>query len=163
MATVDLKDAVFTIKDGTGTAKTCTVVVGDGNIQFDESVNYQYLLDRGILDEVRLGDQVPVNVSFAFRWKYVVPATGHSGGEVVTPQDALRKRGAASTWVSSDKDTCKPYAVDLSVVLTAPCAGRTKTITLADFRCEKLSYDIKAGSISASGKCNITAPTIVNV
>lgn len=127
-----------------------TVKVGEGTLTYSEKRNMQYTLDRGVLDEVREGDQVPMDVKFDFVWDYIKgPATGNP-----TPSDALKKIGLASTWLSSDTDACKPYAVDIVVLYVPACTGDQEEITLPDFRYEDLSMDLKAGTISCSGKCN---------
>lgn len=142
-----------------GKQESIEIVIGTGNMTFDETRNMEYTLNRGILDDVREGDQVPVDVSFQFTWDYI-----KGTGLVPSVSDALKKEGAASTWESSDTDSCKPYAVDLTVVYTPTCAGGViETITLPDFRYEKLSFDPKAGSVSVSGKCNVTRATVVRV
>jgi hypothetical protein len=119
----------------------------------------EYTLDRGILDEVREGDQVPMDVSFDFVWEYIKGAT--SSG-VPSIEEALKNEGEASAWTSSDSDTCRPYAVDLVVTYTPNCAGADdEVITLPDFRWESIDHDIKAGTIKCTGKCNATTATAV--
>lgn len=157
MASFNLKNAVLTIQDGTAvTPLSITVKIGDGNLTFSEKVNREYQLNRGNLDTVRNGDDIPVDVSFDFRWEYVKT-------ESPTPasvRDVLARVNQASAWVSTDSDTCAPYAVDLVFVFTPTCtADKTETVTLSDFRYEDISYDAKAGTISCSGKCNVVSPT----
>lgn len=161
MASFNLKNAVLKIKDGTGTPLTMTVKIGDGNLTFSEKVGREYQMNRGNLDTVRNGDDVPMDVSFDFRWEYIKSDTG-DGASV---RDALTKTGEASAWVSSDTvDTCAPYAVDLEFTFTPICAGdKTEVFLFPDFRYEDISYDAKAGTVSVSGKCNVTAPTITRV
>lgn len=131
--------------------KYIDVKVGEGTLTFSEKRNMQYTLDRGKLDEVREGDEVPMDVKFDFVWEYIKgPAIA---GNPTVP-DALKKIGLASTWISSDADSCKPYAVDLVVLYVPACTGDQEEITLPDFRYEDLSFDLKAGTVSCSGKCN---------
>lgn len=160
---IDLKKATIKIKDGAG--HEIEVSIGEGNLTWTEAKNIEYLLDRGNLDDVREGDQIPVDVNFDFIWDYLKgpsAASTASGGQP-TISDALKQRGAASDWVSVDDDTCRPYAVDLEVTYepTPKSCGDKETITLADFRHESLDHDLTAGSISCSGKCNITEATSV--
>jgi hypothetical protein len=132
MAQIDLKQATLTIK-----------------------------LDRGILDEVREGDQIPVAVSFDFIWDYLIgPSSGSGSGGTPTIEDALKQRGAAAGWTSSDSDTCRPYAVDLVVLYTPDCStGDQEEIVLADYRWEQLAHDLSAGTVASSGNCNVTQAT----
>lgn len=153
MATFNLRQAVLTISDGDSPANTIDVKIGDGNLTYSETKNREFLMDRGLLDTVRDGDDVPLDLSFNFRWEYIKADTG----EDVTVEDALKQRGEAATWVSSDSNTCRPYAVDLIFTFTQLCTTEKKEIlTFADFRYEKLDHDAKAATISCSGKCNIT-------
>ncbi len=155
-AQIDLKHCVVTIKDNG--SNTVTVKIGDGNLTWDETVNYQYYLNRGLLDSVRLGDQAPVEVKLDATYEYIL---GDAAGTGVSVEDALKKRGAAATWVSTDTDTCNPYCVNIQMVHTPICNGvKLETVLLAQFRCEKFSHDPKAGTLSFSGKCNITQATV---
>ncbi len=158
MADFNLKNAVLKIKDGTAvTPNELTVKLGDGNLSISEKKNREYRMNRGLLDTVRDGDDVPLEVSFDFRWQYLKASTG----DPVSIRDALTKTGEAADWVTTDSDTCAPYAVDLEFIWTPACAADDiETVTLPDFRYEDISYDAKAGTISVSGKCNVTVPTI---
>jgi hypothetical protein len=154
MAQIDLKNATVIIRDGTAvTPNEIEVKLGEGNLTYSEKRNMEYTLDRGILDEVREGDQVPVDVSFDAVWEYIKGTTGTAG--VPTIQDALKKINAASGWTSSDADTCRPY-----VLYDPPCTGDVEEIVLSDFRYESLDQDLRAGTISCSGKCNVTQASV---
>jgi len=159
MAQLDLKQATVTIRDGDTPPNTLAVTIGEGNITYTEARNIEYVLDRGNLDEVREGDQIPVAVSMDFNWEYV---TGSStSGANPTVEDALKKTGLAAAWVSSDSDACRPYAVDLVILYTPDCAtGDQEEIVLADFRYESLAHDAGAGTVACSGNCNITNATV---
>jgi hypothetical protein len=156
-AQIDLKRAIIKIKDGG--SNSLEVKIGEGNLTYDESRNVEYTLDRGTLDEVRTGDEVPVSVSMDFIWEYL---KGSTGSGTPTVEDALKQRGEASDWVSSDADTCRPYAVDLEIIYspTPIACGDMETILLSDFRWESLSHDLRAGSVSVSGQCNVTEATV---
>ena len=149
---IDLKDVTLKIVDGA--ANEIEIKIGEVNFTWTEARNIDYTLDRGNLDEVRLDDDIPVNVSFDFIWEFI------SGtGIIPTIEDALKKRGPAAAWVSTDADGCRPYAVDL-VLINAPNCGASsnpvETITIQDFRWESLDHDLRAGTISCSGQANVT-------
>jgi hypothetical protein len=150
-AQIQLRNCTFKIKDGGG--KSLAIKVGDGNLTYTEKRTIEYTRDRGILDEVRQGDEEPMDVSFDFQWDYIV-------GDDPTPsvEEAIKGIGLAETagWVSSDSDACRPYAVDLEITNspTPSGCGDIEVITLPDFRWENLPHDVKAGSISCTGKCN---------
>lgn len=158
-AQIDLKNAIIKIKDGDSPQNELEVKIGEGNLTFTEARNIEYTLNRGLLDEVREGDQVPVDVSMDFIWEYL---KGSTGSGTPTVEDALKKRGEAADWVSSDSDACRPYAVDIEIIYSpSPVAcGDMETILLQDFRYESLDHDLRGGSVAASGKCNITDATV---
>jgi len=134
------------------------VNVGEGNLTFSEKVARTYTTNRGILDTVRNGNDTPMDIKFDIMWEWVTGATS----DPPTIVDALKKIGNAATWITSSADACEPYAVDLQVEYVPPCGTeKTETITFEDFRYESLDYDLKAGQISCSGKCNRTDATPV--
>lgn len=162
-ASIDLKDAVIKIKDGG--SNEIEVKIGEGNFTWTEARNIEYTLDRGRLDDVRRGDEIPVDVSFDFLWEYLKGPSSAStaSGGLPTIEDALKQRGAAAGWVSTDPDGCRPYAVDLVIEYTpTPAAcGDKETITISDFRWESLDHDLRGASVAVSGKANVTEADVV--
>lgn len=154
-ANIDVKDTRMYIRDG-GTNQL-EIKIGEGNFTWTETKNRDYILDRGTLDEVRNGDEAPVEVSFDILWDYIKGA----GGGVPTVEEALKNIGNASGWATSDTDACRPYAVDIVLIYDPACVtGDVEAVTFADFRYESLDHDLRGGSISCSGKCNVVVPTI---
>jgi len=153
-AQIDLKNCTIRIKDGG--ANYIDVKIGEGNLTYSEKRNMQYTLDRGLLDEVREGDEVPVDVKLDAVWEYITGGVSSSG--VPSIEDALKKKGGAASWASTDTDACRPYAVDLEIIYepTPEGCGDDETILLSDFRYEELAHDLRAGTISVTGKCNVT-------
>ena len=167
MAQIEFRDATITILDGTVPStgvvqNTLEIKSGEGNFQWTESQTIEYRLDKGNLDTVREGDQVPIDLSFEFIWESI---TGNAAsGSLPTVEDALKRIGNASTWVSSSSDGCEPYAVDIELFHDVPCNANNEeneTITFADFRWDTIDHDLQASQISVVGRCNITTPTIV--
>jgi hypothetical protein len=133
------------------------IKVGDGEIKYTEASEYKYDKDRGNLDTVREGDEVPMDVSMNFTFEHVKTGTG----ELITPIDAIKGINGASGWYSSSSDQCEPYAVDVEVEHVPPCGSAEKeTILFPDFRSEKRDYDFKNAAIAVSGKCNATEPEV---
>ena len=158
-AQIDLKYATIEIKDGG--SESLEVTIGEGNLTYTEAKNIDYTLNRGLLDEVREGDQIPIDVSIDFVWEYLRGSS--ASGALPTVEEALKNIGNASAWVSTDSDACRPYAVDL-VVTYAPVpitCGDKEVITLPDYRWESLDHDLRAGTVSTAGKCNVTQATVV--
>lgn len=155
-AQFDLKNAVITIQDGGSLSVEATI--GEGTLTFSEKQAREYTLDRGSLDTVRNGDDQPVDVSFDFTWETLI---GHGSG-VASIEDALKRRGTWAAAVSTDADACAPYAVDIVITYTPTPTGcgQAETITLPDFRWEELNHDAGAGTVSCTGKCNVTQATV---
>jgi hypothetical protein len=133
------------------------ITIGEGNLTYTEAKEYEYILDRGVLDTVREGDDQPVEVSLEFAYEYVTTGTN----EAITPVDAIKKINGAVEWVSSSADLCEPYAVDLEIERVLNCGTAEDEITLlSDFRFESLEYSLQDATISVSGKCNVTDATV---
>jgi hypothetical protein len=161
MPVFDLKKATIKIKDGTTpTPNSLTIKMGEGNMTISEKFPYEYLKNRGKLDSVRDGDEEPMDVSFEGRWEFLKADTG----QTVSIRDVFTNSGEAESWVTTDADTCAPFATDLEITFDPPCeADKSEVITLPDFRPDSLDYDAKAGTISVKGRCNATRMTISRV
>lgn len=128
--------------------------VGEGNVNYTEKRAVEYKKDRGKItsEGVRLGDEEPMDVSFDIWWDFITASTG----ETPTIEDVLKQRGEAADWMSTAADPCTPYCVDIHIQYTPDCTDADKElIVLKEFRHEQLSHDLKAGNISATGKCLI--------
>ncbi len=157
MPVIDAKYCTIQVRGG-GVGQKVEVKLGDGNFTYDEKRNMEYRRDRGKLDTVREGDEEPVDVRLDSSWEWI---TAPAGGTPITVEDAMKKRGGAAAWDSSDSDECAPYAVDLIVFYAPPCEDDGETITLADFRWESANHDLKGGTIAFSGKANVTQAAAV--
>lgn len=160
MAQIDIKNCTIKFVDGTAvTPNELIIKVGEGNLTWSEKRNVQFVKDRGKLDLVREGDKIPVDVSFNIVWQYLSSQTGDT---VPTPEEVLKQSGLASAWVTTDADTCKPYAIDIVVIDDVTCgATQDEKITLVDFRYESVDHDLRAGTLAVTGKCNISSATAV--
>lgn len=157
-ARISLKEAYLRLKDG-GSVEML-VKIGDGNITYSEKKTMEYMLDRGALDAVREGDDIPVDVAFDFTWEYII-GQGTSG-QTGSVEDFLKGQNAYASNVSSDSDACNPFAVTIEIdYMPNPYScGDKETIVLADFRYESLDHDVSNASVSCAGRCNITQAAI---
>jgi len=131
--------------------------IGEGNLTYDEKRTMEYKRDRGQLDTVREGDEEPIDVRLDVQWEWLSHA---AGDPYPTPEEFLKKEGLASGYTSSSSDPCEPYAINLIVIYDPDCSGvDAEVITLSDYRWESLNHDLKAGTLSTSGKCNVTRAT----
>lgn len=128
--------------------------IGEGNLTYDEKRNMEYKKDRGLIDTVREGDEEPIDVRLDIQWEWLSSAGTDTQP---TPEEVLKKEGLASTWLTSAADVCEPYAVNIIIIYQPPCVTVDgEVITLRDYRWESLSHDLRAGTLSTSGKCNAT-------
>lgn len=133
------------------------IKIGEGELTYTENTNNLYDLDRGNLDTVREGDEVPMDVSLAFTYEHITTGTNES----IAPMDALKRRGNASEWVSSASDQCEPFALDVVVVHQPPCGtNQVETTTFPDFRSDKREVKFKDALITITGKCNAVEPIV---
>lgn len=159
--TPGLKAAVVDAAVITFGGRRLTIKVGEGNITYDEKRTMEYKKDRGKLSTVRQGDEDPIDVKFDMQWEWLSSALST---DTPTPEEVLKKKGNASTWLSSSADPCEPYAVDILIVYDPDCSNvKSEAILLQDYRYESLNHDAKAGTISSSGKCNVTEATTTRV
>jgi len=150
-----LKDATIKIKDGG--SNSITVKIGDGDVTWDETRNITYEMDKGKLDTVREGDDVPLDVNLSFNWEWVKSESPNPA----TPYEAIKRVGAAAEWESTSADDCEVYCCDLEITLAPKCSNGTKgeVILLSEFRYEKFGFSLKNGQITCPGKCNVTEAT----
>lgn len=133
------------------------IKIGDGNLTYTEHKEYDYLLDRGNLDTVREGDEVPMDVRIECVYEHITTGTS----ETIAPLDALKQKGGASSWVSASADPCEPYSVDVEVFHEVPCGtNQDETTLFPDFRHESAEINLKDATISITGKCNATEPIV---
>jgi hypothetical protein len=133
------------------------VKVGEGNLTWSETKEYEYLRDRGDLDTVKEGDEQPVEMNLEFVYDYI---KSESGGDI-TPIDALKRQGEASEWVSTSDDLCEPYCIDILAKHCVPCGtDEDEDVKFVEFRYESLDYDMGEATIAVSGRCNVSDPTV---
>ncbi len=135
-----------------------SIKVGEGNVNYSESVNREYILNRGNIDTIRDGDDIPMDVSFDFVWEFL---TAVGGSAVPTIEEVIKQTGEASTWLTTSSDACEPYCIDIEIYYDPGCGGdNTEEIVLPYFRHEKLDHNLADSQISCTGKCNATVANI---
>ena len=142
-------------------AQELEIKIGEGNCTYTEKKEYKYDLERGNLDTVREGNEVPVDMKFECVYEHITTGTS----EPLSPIDALKGEFAAAEWVTSDPvDPCQPYCVNVEIAYTPPCSGADVEITsFPDFRVESREVDYNKAMISVNGKCNITEAVVSRV
>ena len=139
---------------------SCFIKIGDGNLTYTRSKDYEYLLDRGVLDTVKEQDEIPMDVTIDGVYEFVTTGTG----EAITPVDAMYGEGGADEFVSSSSDLCEPYAVDIQMTHAPSCGATQNEVTVfPDFRADTAEFDISDATISFTGRCKATKPTVTRV
>jgi hypothetical protein len=133
------------------------IKIGEGNLTYTEAKEYEYLLDRGVLDTVKEGDEQPLEISLEFVYEHVTTGTSES----ITPPDALKNKVGAAEWVSAGSDPCEPYCVDVEIFHDSPCGtAQDETTLLPEFRYDSLEFNLQDATIAVAGKCNATEATV---
>lgn len=151
---------VATVVNGSVTfsGRKLEVKIGEGNLTYSETMNRDYILNRGNIDTVRNGDDEPMDVSLDFVWEFL-SAVG--GSAVPTIEEVLKKTGEATDWLTTSDDACEPYCIDVEVHYDPGCGGENnELIILPYFRYEKLDHNLSDSTVSCTGKCNITKATV---
>lgn len=147
---LDAKNCTITVTDGTPTTpKSADVKLGEGNITWTEHSEHVYTLNRGKLNEVRLGDEQPLEINFDSELEWYT-------GDIL----GILKGGAG--YLTTDTDPCRPYSCTLKIVHTVKCGETTttETYTFPFLRVDSKNFDLTGGKFSITAKCNVLAPTV---
>lgn len=135
--------------------QSITVKLGEGNAVFTEHSAKDFKLDRGQLYTVKNADEQPVDLTVDAIWEYLTAVTGSS---TPTVDDAMKRRGEASAWVSTADDQCQPYCVDVEIWNAPECTEvENELIMFEEFYVETVDHDLREGTLSFAGRCNRTA------
>lgn len=149
----DLKQCTFKLIDGDSPATELEYKIADGGLNFRVRRNITFRRNRGLLEDVLLGDEIPVEVSMDITLEDLKSLTTDSE---ITPYEFLTKRYAGASLVTVG-DACQPYAVDIEILRTAPCAGEDdETITLPEFRVDRIDGGLRDATLKVTGRCNVT-------
>ncbi len=135
------------------------VKIGEGNMTYSEKREIIYVLNRGYLDTRKIGNDIPVDVSLDFTWKFLRSVSDVS---IPTIEEALKQIGAASSWTSTSTNICEPYSVNLYLLNTPPCGSEAESIELQDFCWSSLDHDWHGGKVSVKGTCNILTANVTH-
>lgn len=135
------------------------IKVGDGTITWSEKRPREYKKDRGKLDQVRDGDEEPMDVTINLMYEELTASSGNPP----TPEDVLKQRGEASDWVSTETDDpCAPFAINIRLDHQPPncSAVQAERVILPRFRYEQLDHNPKDGMVNCQGKCNAVEASV---
>lgn len=131
--------------------------VGESNFEFTVNKAPIFDLDRGLLDGVRAGNQVPMDVSTGFVFNFLRA----SSGQPMTPYEALMQEGEGANWHNAADDPCEPYCVDVVLIDTPDCGSEEAEVMIfPKFNLTSLGGNVETGLVTLQGKCNALKPTI---
>ena len=140
------------------------IKVGDGTITWSEKTPMEYKLDKGRLDQIRNADQVPMDVSLTLMYEELTASDPNTNPP--TPEDVIKRRGAAADWVSANTaNPCAPYCINIRLDHIPPnCTSiDIERVILPMFYSEELNHDPKAGTIAVTGKCNAIEAQVTRI
>lgn len=136
------------------------VKVGEGDIEHTKNKDPQIDTDRGALDGARSGNEQAMEVSFAFVYDWLRSSTT----DAPTVDEVLEREGEAADWTNAAADTCEPYQVTLKVIDAPDCGSEQAEIIIYPyFLPTSISASVEAASVSVSGLCVATKPTVRRV
>ena len=160
------------------------VKFGEGTFTWNLRDTITYELDRGRLEDVRRGDEVPIDISFTGKYEYIQQFGANPLGtdylSLFEALDGTLANGDPSPWQDAGTPPtqgpeiepwleCAPYCVALELHndLRRECPNLTgnflEAVLFRYFRVESHTMDVKAGTIAVAGKCNITDPLVQRV
>lgn len=159
--TRNLRDGQLAVSDGAGTPLTVTLTLDEGDLNWTETEETVEVLDRGVLDHTRPGNQVPCDISFSIKWNQLISKTANSSdGNVL--YEMVNNLGSTYT---STSGTGQQFTLKYTFTCTSPTAAGTETVVFA--KVFKQSLDMSEGddynTVSFSGRDFETKPTIARV
>ena len=137
------------------------IKIGEGNCTYDEKKEYKYDLERGNLDAVREGNEVPVEMKFECVYEHITTGTS----EPLCPMDALKGQGAGSRMGHVRSRSVR-----------APCRGSDHHVHAAVLRCGHRDHVLprlpcrleghrlqQGDDLRGNGKCNVTEAVVSRV
>jgi hypothetical protein len=125
--TKNLRDGTVVVSDGTGTPKTLTLLLDSGDLSWTESEEAVQVLDRGVLDHTREGDQVPVDISFSVKWVQLL-AESLSGGSDRTLYEMVNNTNSTYTTTGG---TGQKYSLKYEFTVNDASGVKNEKITFA--------------------------------
>jgi hypothetical protein len=162
--TRNLTDGQIVIKDGTTTPLSVTIDCDAGDLNIVTHKDRKVIMNRGTLDHVREGTQVPVDVSFTVYFSEFLTDETSS----YTPYELLMQEGDASTAKSTRVDTAEAYCVDVEFTVTNPdadAAEKDELITISDFFVDDITFQEgnDFNTLAVKGRAMISKPTIAKL
>ena len=161
--TRNLRDDEITLLDGA--SESLILLLDEGDLTWSESEATVEVLDRGILDHTRPGDEEAIDLSYSVKWTQLISKTVTGSGDGSAFYEFVNNTDG--TTYASVSPAGEKYQLKHRFVLTDPASG-SLTSEQIDFRkVFKQSMNMSEGddfnTISFSGRDFETRPTITRV
>ena len=185
---IDMKNVMMFLKSATdletlplpASLQWMAVQFGEGNLTWTiNDAPPEYMPDRGLLDDVRRGDQAPLDLSFEGKYSRIIRPSDSDPYSIAEMIKGLQFQelnhgtyqlaGIREPWlafdVGSDQIACPPYACEIEVHNNPRLQCDVPSVTgeahlFRYFRADTVAVDTRAGQISISGKAHIIIPMI---
>jgi len=186
---IDMKNVVMFLKSATDLEPDpnpvsmvwMAVQFGEGNLTWTiNDAPVEYMPDRGLLDDVRTGDQAPVDLSFEGKYTRIIRPVGTDPYSIVemvkgyefqeTNHQTYQLAGIREPWLVYDSTgatqiACPPYACEIEChnnpqLQCGDIGILGEAHLFRYFRADSVAVDTRAGQISVSGKSHIIIPMI---
>lgn len=125
--TRNLRDGALVLKDGTGTPKTLTLLLDEGDLSWTETLDTKEISDRGVLDHTRPGSQVSCQMDFSLKWTQLISKTVSTALDYVA-YEFLNNIGGGLTTTSG---TGQQFTLKHEFTVSDPAGVRGELITFA--------------------------------
>jgi len=163
MPTRNLRDGVLTIYGkitvgpwGPNTTIWHTIALDAGDLSWTETQNVIEVMDRGVLDHIRKGDEAPVDLSFSLKYQNLYGA----GAAATTAYEAIKGVGEADTWRSvRDEDV---YCVSLDFQVFNTSDTLEETVSFHDFYHTSIEFaeGDEYNTLSVTGRSFAVCPSV---
>ena len=134
--TRSLRSGSLTLKDGSGTPKTCVAPCQKGDLKWDVVQDYKATTCRGVPDHWRKGDKVPCKISFSGYWSQLASKTVASGDATCLYEILLNR---SSYFTTTSTGAGGVFSLDLVFTCTSPLGTSDETVTFEDCVITKVS------------------------
>lgn len=151
--TRNLRDGVLTVFDKANSVHH-TVTLDEGDLSWTQTNNVIEVLDRGVLDHIRKGDESPMDVSFSMKYQNL------QADSATTTYEAIKGIGEASAWDSTRGEDV--YCVSLVFQVLNTSDAVEESINFRDFFWTSIEFSEgdEYNTLAVSGRSFRTTPTI---
>ncbi len=161
--TRNLRDDEITLMDGG--SETLVLLLDEGDLSWGESEATVEVLDRGILDHTRPGDEEAIDLSYSVKWMSLISKTVTGSGDGSAFYEFINNTDGST--YTSISPAGEKFQLKHRFVITDPASGALTSEQIDFGKVFKQSMNMSEGddwnTISFSGRDFETRPTITRV